>query len=93
MKKKQVGAPYNGERYLTAMESPVEQRRKELPRGDGSWPGFASVYKRISDACDVMGKTMYVALSDEHVNAMAVLGSGHEEQMKYELARLAVRSF
>ena len=29
-------------------DSPVETRRKELPRGDGVWPGFAHVYANIA---------------------------------------------
>lgn len=73
--------------------SPVEQRRKELPRGNGGWRGYSYVYGRIQAACEAMGRTRYVALSEEHVNAMAVLGSGHEETMKYEMHRLRMRGF
>jgi hypothetical protein len=73
--------------------SPVEQRRKELPKGDGQWPGYAHVYASISRACTKMAATPYIRLSDEHVNAMAVLGCGHEETMKYEQARLHMRGF
>jgi len=73
--------------------SPVDEVRKELPRGDGQWPGYASVYARIAQACELMARTKYVHLSDEHVTAMAVLGCGHEETMKHELGRLRMRGF
>ena len=74
-------------------QSPVDQRRKELPKGDGQWSGYAHVYASISWACGKMAITPYIRLSDEHVNAMAVLGCGHEETMKYEQARLRMRGF
>lgn len=73
--------------------SPVEQRRKELPKGEANWPGYAKVYRTISLACDRMGRMPYIRLSDEHVNAMAILGCGHEETMKYEQMRLRMRGF
>lgn len=75
------------------IDSPVEQVRKQLPRGDGNWPGYAYVYKNIADACQKMAETEYIYLSDEHVDAMAILGSGHEETMKAEQARLRMRRF
>ncbi len=74
-------------------ESPVETKRKALPRGDGDWAGFAEVYARLAAGCNAMAGTLYVYLSDEHVNAMAVLGSGHEESMKYEVMRMRSRGF
>ena len=74
-------------------DSPVEKRRKELPRGNGDWPGYETVYANIARACEAMARTPYVYLSDEHVNAMAVLGCGHEETMKYEQLRLRTRGF
>jgi hypothetical protein len=77
--------------YKPAMESPVETIRKQLPQGDATWAGFASVYKRIASACEVMARTKYVYLSDEHTRAMAILGCGHEETMKAELSRLRMR--
>jgi len=80
-------------RWKTAMDSPVEERRKELPRGDANWAGFPYVYKCISMACEKMAMNPYLHLSDEHVNAMAVLACGHEETMKYELSRLRMRGF
>jgi hypothetical protein len=69
-------------------DSPVEQRRKELPRGKGDWSGFSHVYQNIAKGCERMARDRYVYLSDEHVNAMAVLGSGDEETMKYEQMRM-----
>lgn len=74
-------------------ESPVVTRLRELPRGDGKWPGYAHVYRNIALACERMAKTRYVYLSEEHINAMAVLGCGHEETMKYEQMRLRGRGF
>ena len=73
--------------------SPVEQRRKELPRGNGSWAGFEHVYRNIAKACERMARAKYIYLSEEHINAMAVLGCGHEETMKYEQMRLRGRGF
>lgn len=74
-------------------DSPVERRRKELPQGNGDWPGYATVYDKIKAACHVMAWTRYIYLSEEYVNAMAVLGCGHEETMKLELQRLRNRGF
>jgi hypothetical protein len=66
-------------------DSPVERARKAGPRGNGDWPGFSVVYRKISDAAERMGRTPRVALSQEHVETMAVLGSGHEHRMKTRL--------
>lgn len=74
-------------------DSPVEERRKQLPRGTGDWAGYATVYRRIAAACALMAKDKRLYLSEEHVNAMAALGSGHEETMKYEQMRLRDRGF
>ena len=74
-------------------DSPVETRRKELPRGNGDWPGYSHVYANIAAGCEKMARTPYVYLSGEHVNAMAVLGSGHEETMKYKQMRMRQRGF
>ena len=74
-------------------DSPVERRRKELPCGNATWPGYSKVYANISTACEHMGQMPYIRLSDEHVNAMAILGCGHEETMKYEQMRLRMRGF
>jgi len=73
-------------------DSPVERVRKSLPRGDGRWPGFDHVYLKIAAACEHMAQTV-LRLSDEHVTAMAILGSGHEETMKAEMWRLRTRGF
>ena len=66
-------------------DSPVEQARKAGPLGDGNWPGWESVYQKIWEAANKMGMTKYVYLSQEHIDTMADLGSGHEERMKYRL--------
>lgn len=74
-------------------DSTTEARRKELPRGDGDWPGYAQVYRNIAAGCEKMARTRHVYLSYEHINAMAVLGSGHEETMKYEQMRMRMRGW
>ncbi len=73
--------------------SPVEMRRSKLPRGNGDWIGYAAVYANIARGCEAMARSKYVYLSAEHVNAMAVLGCGHEETMKYEQMRMRDRRF
>lgn len=75
---------------LYNVESPVEAMRKTLPAGDGNWAGFSHVYQSISAACEQMGRS-HNRHGDEHVHAMAVLGCGHEETMKYEQMRLRSR--
>lgn len=66
---------------------------KDLPKGCGEWPGYNTVYRRLATACERMAQTKYIYLSDEHARAMAILGCGHEETMKAEQARLAMRGF
>ena len=70
-------------------ESPVQTALKAGPRGNGDWPGFAAVYRKISDAADKMGRSPQ-RLGQDHVDTMADLGSGHEERMKYRLQWLRV---
>lgn len=74
-------------------DSPTEQVRKTLPKGDGNWPGFEHVYRNIAAACEKMARTKYIYLSEEHITSMAILGCGHEETMKYEQMRLRGRGF
>ena len=69
-------------------DSPVESARKAGPLGNAGWPGFPAVYRKIAGACERMGRTKYAHLSEEHVQTMADLGSGHEERMKYRLVWL-----
>lgn len=69
-------------------DSPTTKARKAGQLGDGNWPGFDDVYIKISQACEEMAKDHYVHLSENHVETMADLGSGHEERMKYRLAWL-----
>ena len=66
-------------------DSPVEVALKAGPRGKGDWPGFESVYSRIARASERMGADRAICCSEEHVETMADLGSGHEERMKYRL--------
>jgi hypothetical protein len=79
--------------YRACQISPTEEVRRTLPRGDGQWKGFESVYRRLSAACERMGQVKYVHLSDEHVRSMAIMGCGHEETMKAEQHRLFGRGF
>ena len=66
-------------------DSPVEEARKSGPCGDGDWPGFNEVYEKIERACERMADSKHVHLSDDHIEIMADLGSGHEERMKSRL--------
>jgi len=68
-------------KFVATQNSPVEAARLAGPRGDGKWHGFNYVYTAISTACQKIAQTN-LHLSDEHVNAMAALGSGHEDRMK-----------
>ncbi len=74
-------------------DSPVEQIRKTLPQGDGNWPGSEKVYSNIQKACHAMARSNDTYLSEEHINAMAILGCGHEETMKAEQMRLRDRGW
>lgn len=80
-------------RQTYCIESPVEAIRKTLPRGKGDWAGYAKVYANISTACERMARGKYMRCSPEHERTMAILGSGHEETMKYEQMRLRDRGF
>jgi len=64
-------------------DSPVEIRRKEMPRGDGSWPGFDRCYERLQSAAQYLSRNQYTHLSQDHIDVMAAMGSGHEETMKF----------
>jgi hypothetical protein len=65
-------------------DSPVETARKAGARGDGNWPGFSAVYRKIFDVAERMGRSSS-RLSEFHVDTMADLGSGNEERMKWRL--------
>ena len=73
--------------------SPVDHIRKQLPRGNGDWPGFDVVYYRLKCAAHKMADEPYMYLSDEHVRLMAIMGCGHEETMKAEMHRLIGRGY
>lgn len=64
-------------------DSPVETRRKELPKGNADWPGYDRCYERLQFAAKHLAKNQYTRLCQDHVDVMAVMGSGHEETMKY----------
>lgn len=74
-------------------DSPVETRMRELARGTGDWEGFGYVWEQLQIGCHAMAKRRYVYLSQEHVNAMGILGCGHEETMKAEMWRMRQRGW
>ena len=45
------------------------------------------------EATFAMAKDPHLRCSDEHVEVMAILGCGHEETMKAEMARCFSRGF
>lgn len=72
--------------------SPTEKILKDLPKGDCNWPGYDHVRTKLAQACEYLshnntGHRASTWLGGDHVRLMAVLGCGHEETMKYELAR------
>lgn len=69
----------------TLQDNPIEQARKAGLRGNGNWKGFNSVYTRIARGCEKMSQSKRIHLSEDHINSMADLGSGHEERMKWRL--------
>jgi hypothetical protein len=75
------------------MDTPVDHIRKQLPRGNGQWPGFDVVYGRLQAAAHKMSQERYLRCSDEHVTLMAILGCGHEGTMKAEMHRLIGRGY
>ena len=64
-------------------DSPVEIRRKEMPKGDGAWPGFDRCYERLQFAAKHLAKNQYTWGGQDHIDVMAAMGTGHEETMKY----------
>ena len=68
-------------------DSPTEQLRKQLPRGNWSGPVAELVYRRLANIADQMSRSNNY-LSDWHVETMAVMGTGHEETMKGHLGLL-----
>jgi hypothetical protein len=68
---------------MLPQDSPVEKRRKEMPQGDCSWPGYEHVVLTLQIAASNLARGHYTCLSDDHIDIMAALGTGHEETMKY----------
>ena len=64
-------------------DSPVEARRKELPRGDANWPGYDRCYERLKSAAKHLANNENTRLHQDHIDVMAAMASGHEETMKY----------
>jgi hypothetical protein len=64
-------------------DSPVEARRKEMPKGDGDWPGYYRCYVRLKSAAEHLSRNQYTRLGQDHIDIMAAMSSGHEETMKY----------
>ena len=65
----------------TIKDTPVDARRRELPKGEGDFESFGKVWSNLQKACHeiVEGGGL---LSDIHVETMAIMGNGHEESMK-----------
>lgn len=63
-------------------DNPVDEVRKDLPKGNGDWPGFDSVYTRLQRAAEHLAKGTYTHLGADHVTTMAIMGCGDEETMK-----------
>ncbi len=74
---------YSTRNYKTVTPSPTETRRLELPQGNADWPGYAVVYDRLQQAAYNLASNKSTYLSNDHIETMAVLGTGHEETMKY----------
>ena len=64
-------------------DSPVEARRKEMPKGGGDWFGYDRCYDRLKSAAEHLARNQYTRLGQDHIDIMAAMGSGHEETMKY----------
>lgn len=64
-------------------DSPVESRRKNMPRGNGDWPGFEKCYERLQSAAIYLSGSAHTHLNHDHIDVMAAMGSGDEETMKY----------
>ena len=64
-------------------DSPVEARRKEMPKGCGDWFGYDRCYDRLKSAAKHLAGNQYTRLGQDHIDIMAAMGSGHEETMKY----------
>jgi hypothetical protein len=68
--------------YCKINDSPVEEERKLMPRGDGNWPGYNYVYSKLQEAAEFLARDGYTRIGYDHVRIMAAMGSGHEETMK-----------
>ena len=67
---------------MNIQDSPVDVALHEGPRDTSDWPGYKHVWNRVQEGCQKMAEAPHVHLSQDHVDAMADLGSGHEERMK-----------
>lgn len=76
-------------------DSPVMREIRNGPRGNGQWTGYDKVYARLQLVAHKLGagrrvyQTYYATHcerpSQDHIDVMAALGSGHEERMKATL--------
>lgn len=75
------------------LDSPVEQRRKELSKEfpAAQFNGSAYVFGQLQSAAHAMAKAPFVYLSDEHIECMAIMGTGNEQLMKDEMWRCRQR--
>ena len=69
------------------LDSPVEARRKEMPKGDGDWPGYDRCYDRLKAAAEHLAGNQYTRLGQDHIDIMAAMGPYWQA---YELAEKLV---
>ena len=67
--------------YINPIEQRILEFRKEGRIGSGEWPGSNVVWARLQQAAHYLSKT--APHSSDHIEVMAVMGTGHEELMKY----------
>ena len=48
-------------------DSPVEARRKEMPKGDGDWPGYDGCYDRLKAAAEHLAWNQFTRLGQDHI--------------------------
>jgi hypothetical protein len=66
-------------------DNPVEKLRKSLPQKDNDWPGHAYVWNKLQEVAHFLASNKHIYLSDDHIEIMAVMGTGNEELMKGKL--------
>lgn len=70
---------------MSLQDNPTEKLRKTFPRGSGDWPGSGYVWNKLQEAACYLALNKQTYLSDDHIEIMAVMGTGNEELMKDKL--------